>query len=123
MRIARADGIVFRVQFVHSAHDPKHPIAGAPGGLRQIVDDLAVSLRRRVTLCEVSVEVPETVQAEDGSVGVQLTVVPLGYGYSVCHYFDQFVKAEGRKRSFERAAKAARLDAGTKNDLALGLCL
>lgn len=108
MKVELKDGTLIRIQYVHSAHDPKNPVIGVPGGLRQVVDDLAASLRRRVTLCEISYAdfaldtPPEGVEAK-------LAYVPLGYGFSVCHYFDQFVKSEGRARSLDRAVRASGL--------------
>ena len=122
MRVATSSGPVYRVQFVHSAHDPKHPVEGQPGGLRQIVDNLATSMRRRVSLCEIGVETAGLVYDEaKGTLVPGVVTMPLSYGFSVCHYFDQFVKAEGRARSFERALHTVKLDKTTKEELSLAL--
>ena len=122
MRITASDGTQYRVQFVHSAHDPKHPIVGIPGGLRQMIDHLAASLRRRVTLCEISLVTGATqVSPETGEDYVAIQHTPVAYGFSVCHYFDQFVKAEGRLLSFERALKVSGLDEQTKADFEAAL--
>ena len=122
MKITASDGTQYRVQFVHSAHDPKHPVLGVPGGLRQMVDHLAASLRRRITLCEISVISGTTqVSAETGEDYVAIQFSPVAYGYSVCHYFDQFVKAVGRGSAFERALRVSGLDDQTKLDLIAGL--
>jgi hypothetical protein len=123
MRVTTSDGTTYQVAFVHSAHDIKHPLPGRPGGLRQIVDGLAKSLRRRVTLCEISVAdaAPEVTTSDVTPEDVKLTFTPLSYGFSVCHYFDQFVKAEGRARAFDRALRSSGLDATTKDELAVTL--
>lgn len=124
MRFTSADGIQYRAQFVHSAHDLKHPLPSHPGSLRQVVDDLARSLRRRVTLCEISEDVPVQVELSGGAEpeqGVQVTGRPLGYGFAVCHFWDQFVKAEGRRRSFFRALRASRLPREVKDGLTASL--
>lgn len=124
MRITVSDGTQYRVQFVHSAHDPKHPVVGTPGGLRQIVDHLALSLRRRITLCEISVISGTTaISPETGEEYVAIQHTPVAYGYSICHYFDQFVKAVGRASAFQRALKVSGLDEQTKAELedAVGL--
>lgn len=124
MRVATINGSVYRIQFVHSAHDAKNPVEGLPGSLRQIVDNLATSLRRRVTLCEIGQEGAGL--AYDPTTGTHVpgvVVMPLAYGFSVCHYFDQFVKAEGRSRSFHRALKNSKLDKGTREELLLALGL
>lgn len=119
MKIQSLDGTLYRVQFVHSAHDPKHPVQGVPGGLRQIVDHLAKSLRRRVTLCEVSVLNPEAdTDPETQEPRTTFVATPVGYGFSICHYFDQFVKAEGRRRAFVRALKASGLSDELRAELA-----
>ena len=121
MKITASNGTQYRVQFVHSAHDPKHPVEGVPGGLRQMVDHLAASLRRRVTLCEISVIAGSTqVSPETGEDYVAIQFSPVAYGFSVCHYFDQFVKAEGRLLSFERALKVSGLGEQIKADLEAG---
>jgi hypothetical protein len=118
MKITTADGTTYRVQFVHSAHDPKHPIQGVPGGLRQIVDHLARSLRRRVTLCEIAVLNPElSTDPETQEQRTTFTVTPVGYGFSICHYFDQFVKAEGRRRAFVRALKSSGLSPDVRSEV------
>ena len=120
MRFTSVDGTKYRAQFVHSAHDLKHPLPTHPGSLRQVVDDLARSLRRRVTLCEISEDVPETVELSGGvepEQGVTITGRPIAYGFAVCHYWDQFVKAEGRRRSFARALRFS----GLPEDVKLGL--
>ena len=110
------NGRVFRVQFVHSAHDIKHRLSGEPGGLRQLTDNLALSLRRRVTLCELSEVVTDTnLVGSDGAPVVH--VVPLGQGFALCHYHDQFVKATGRAYALGRAAKAAGLDEDTATEI------
>jgi hypothetical protein len=111
MRYTAGDGVTYAVTFVHSAHDIKHTLPGAPGGLRQIVDGLAKSLRRRVTLCEIArLDQTETLDPLTTDFIPTFTTVPLSYGFSVCHYFDQFVKAQGRARAFERALRASKLD-------------
>lgn len=122
MKIQTLDGTLYRVQFVHSAHDPKSPREATPGGLRQMADHLAKSLRRRVTLCEVSMlSADYDTDPETGEPRSTFTTVPLGYGFSICHYFDQFVKAEGRARSLTRALKAADLPREVREEL-LELC-
>lgn len=93
----------FRVQFVHSARELKTSRAAEhPGGLRQLVDNLAKSLRRRVSFAEVAlVETIKVTKKETAE-----SFVPLGQGYAVCHHTDNFVKKDGRGRALYRALKS-----------------
>jgi hypothetical protein len=103
------DGRVFRVQFVHSAHDQHQRIAGTPGSHRQLVDNIAASLHRRVTLCEVSeVQLDPVTKHEDGTPVKQVT--PLAQGLALCHHNDQFVKRVGRAYALVRALALSGLE-------------
>lgn len=116
MDFTATSGKTYRVQFVHSAHDLKQRLQGQPGGLRQFTDNLALSLRRRVTLCEISeVTVDPALVTEQGR--PVRVATPLAQGFSLCHYHDQFVKATGRDYALIRALKVSGLDEATKNEL------
>lgn len=106
----------FRVQFVHSAHDQRtsRNAVASPGGLRQFVDNLAASLRRRVTLAEIA-RVERIPVGGDGD--VRPSFVPLSQGFAVCHFIDQFNKAHGRERAFLRALSALNAPASVKDTL------
>lgn len=84
-----------RVVFCHSSHDKSFSPHANPGGLRDQVDCLAYSTRRRVTLCEISEVTCDVMGAP--------TVTPLVTGIALCHYTDQFVKLRGRAISLKRA--------------------
>jgi hypothetical protein len=128
MRVVTSDNFAYRVQFVHSAHDPKHLVVGVPGGLRQLVDNLAASFRRRVTMCEIAFETVKDVADEfEGTYrarpeGVDPAQVrqftPIAQGFAKCHRIDQFVKYIGRGRSLKRALRVSGLDAQTQQELA-----
>lgn len=106
-----------RVQFVHSAHDLNTSHAAAnPGGLRQFVDNLARSLRRRVTLAEIALMdvVPGATKRSEPVT----TFLPLAQGFAVCHHTDNFVKEEGRGRALLRALKVSGLSASDQELIA-----
>ena len=117
MDFTSASGKTYRVQFVHSAHDLKHRVSGQPGGLRQLTDNLALSLRRRVTLCEISEVTLDPVLVDSQGRPVRVAT-PLAQGFALCHYHDQFVKATGRAYSLDRALKVSGLDEDTKAEIA-----
>lgn len=123
MDYTASNGKTYRVQFVHSAHDLKHRHQGDPGGLRQITDNLALSLRRRVTLCEVS-EVTVDPQYLDHNLRPLKVATPLAQGFALCHFHDQFVKETGRLYALERALKFSGLDEQTCEEIAhfCGFC-
>jgi hypothetical protein len=104
----------FRVQFVHSARDLKTSRASDnPGGLRQLVDNLAKSLHRRVTFAEVADIVETTTAAKNKHVDkfVESVLTPVAQGFAVCHHLDNFVKRVGRARALYRALRIGQQDA------------
>src|SRR3954467_12640612 len=107
----------FRVQFVHSAHNLKESRGDInPGGLRQIVDNIAGSLHRRVSLAEIA-RIEEVPLMDEMS--PVTSYVPVAQGLAVCHWTDNFIKSDGRAYSLYRALKNARsLSTQTKDDLA-----
>ena len=130
MIVTTSNGKVYRIQFVHSPHDLKHLHPGTPGGLRQFVDNLALSLRRRVTLCEIAVwtgeeKLNEQSLAELAEEGVERwsrVFEPISQGFAICHYIDQFNKAQGRARALDRALHVCGLDKAIQNELADTYC-
>jgi len=100
METVARSGRQFRVQFVHSAHDINHRLGGEPGGLRQFVDNLALSLHRRVTLCEISLV--EEAPALTTDTEPQKVITALGQGFALCHHKDQFIKRVGRAYALKR---------------------
>lgn len=117
MDYTASNGKTYRVQFVHSAHNLKQRVQGQPGGLRQLTDNLALSLRRRVTVCELSeVTTDPTLQTEQG-LPVRLAT-PLAQGFALCHYHDQFVKATGRGYALARALDQSGLDEALADEIA-----
>lgn len=116
MTFTTSDGRNFRIQFVHSAHDLRYRNEGTPGGLRQLVDNLAASLRRRVTLCEISLVTLTGAVDGDGRALTQAT--PLAQGFALCHYHDQFVKRLGRGYSLARALSLGDFDVQTAAEIA-----
>lgn len=109
------DGHTYRIQFVHSAHDLKYRLQGTPGGLRQFVDNLALSLRRRVTFCEIS-RAEEALLTKDAPVTTVWT--PIAQGFALCHFHDQFVKREGRGYALKRALRVSGLSVEGQAELA-----
>lgn len=102
----------FRVQVTHSAHDLKKSFSFKnPGGYSQFVDNVAGSLGRRVSLTEIALV--ESVRPTKRSEAVTV-FVPLGYGLTLCHHTDHFVKDEGRGRSLFRAIRNARFEDGER---------
>lgn len=97
------DRKTYRVQFVHAAPTPYYD--ARPGSLRFIVEHLAASLGRRVTLCEIS-EVTYNPLIKDDLGRPAREFTPVAQGWAVCHYKDQFNKREGRMLSLHRALKA-----------------
>jgi len=97
MFVSVSDGRKFKVQFVHSSHDGKRAVA-SPGGLRQFVDNLAASLNRRVSFCEIS-EIDTKVVNGEPVTGF----VALSQGFALCHHKDQFNKRTGRAYCLDRA--------------------
>jgi hypothetical protein len=121
MTVTTTNGKTYRIQFVHSPHDVKHLRQGTPGGLRQIVDNLALSLRRRVTLCELAIWTGEehvTGTDDNGAVRWSRVFEVIAQGFAICHYFDQFNKSVGREQSLSRALKVSGLDRLTQEELA-----
>ena len=101
MRVETTSGKVYKIQFVHSSHDFNTTAPMAPGGLRQFVDNLARSVRRRVTFCDIS-----SVEAFAGD-GMgnpdNIIYTSLAQGFTLCYYKDQFEKKTGRVFALDRA--------------------
>ena len=114
MRITATTGATYRIQFVHSPHNMKSLHIGMPGGLRQFVDNLALSLRRRVTLCEIALASNPHVDEQGRLVH---DYMPIAQGFAICHYYDQFVKAIGRQKAFLRAVKHSSLSKQAREEL------
>jgi hypothetical protein len=97
MRITTSSGD-YKIQFVHSSHGFETIKPVTPGGLRQFIDNLACSLRRRVSFCDIS-----RVEPADG-VNVESPVyVSIAQGFAICYHKDQFDKKTGRAFSLDRA--------------------
>ena len=117
MPIVRVGDTSYRVQFVHSAHDLKNSRGyDNPGGVRQFVDNLASSLRRRVSFAEVSRI--EEVRASKRS-APETSYVPLAQGFAVCHHTDQFEKEYGRNQALVRALKLSRLPRDVQDGISI----
>lgn len=95
MQVTLKNGRRLKVQFVHSSHDFVTHEAIA-GGLRQFVDNLARSLSRRVTLCDIA-------DVTDGPVVDTKQYTSLAQGFAVCYYKDNYVKLAGRSLALARA--------------------
>lgn len=70
-----------------------------PGSYRHIVDDVARSLHRRISMCIIS-------EVAGGSTDTSITPItftPLAYGVAVCHWIDNFKKVAARSHGLERA--------------------
>lgn len=100
----------FRVQYVYSARDIKTSRAlEVPGTLRQFVDNLAASIRRRVALAEISRV--ERIEGLDPISNLPIvSYVPVAQGFAICHWQDNFSKVEARGRALYRALKLAKTD-------------
>ena len=110
MFVTLASGRELSIQFVHSSHDFKTQDSARPGGLRQITDNLARSLRRRVSLCEIADVTVEDATEQTGVAGSTTTsFVPIAQGFGVCHWIDQFDKLSGRAYSLDRALEVSGL--------------
>jgi hypothetical protein len=93
-----------RVSFVHSQYrqiDRQRVAFLETGRLRQLADWLALSLKRTVTLCELSVGV---------DIDGQRQWAPIAQGFALCHWTDQFVKRTGRALALKRALHVSLLD-------------
>ena len=111
MFVQLESGREFKVQFVHSSRGikkAKHDVP--PGGLRQFIDNLARSFKRRVTFCELSEVVTEP---KNGRLHV-----PIAQGFTKCSYEDQFDRTEGRAYAFSRALDTSHLTTPEKRELA-----
>jgi hypothetical protein len=93
----------YRVQFVHSSHDGSINRDATPGGLRQLVDNISISLRRRVTLCEISEVQFGALLTSDPASKTPNVYVPVSQGIAVCYKGDQFKKVAGRAFALDRA--------------------
>lgn len=113
-----SDGTRYRIQFVHSGHDLTVARDANPGGLRQTIDNLAKSIRRRVSFAEIARV--EMIQETKRGPQVQ-SFVPLSQGFSICYHGDAFVKSTGRGRAFYRALKQSGLDKSVQSELAVAL--
>lgn len=112
----------YRVQFVHSSHNPKEAAKTAhPGGLRQYIDNLARSLQRRVSFAEVSLLVsePNPESTRRNPLPDLEIAQPVSQGFAVCHNADTFVKNEGRDIALQRAIDLSGLPKDVKNALSL----
>lgn len=112
------DSQKFDIQFVHSSPDLKKSTGTYnPGGVRQVVDMLAMSFNRRVSAAFVStVEPVPSPDQPDTIVGEQIT--PIGMGFTQCYHSDNFNKHEGRGIALLRALTNARFTDGSKLTLA-----
>lgn len=113
MKIALDNGDMYKVQFVHSSHEYVSRKPASPGGLRQFVDNLALSLRRRVSLCDISKVTADAVI--DGKPTYAYT--SLSQGFAVCHWKDQFSKLIGRAAAFDRALSNSELPWEVQDDI------
>jgi hypothetical protein len=95
----------FKVQFVHASAEPG-TLTGRPNSLRFVVEHLAASLARRVTLCEIAEVTYDPVVKDDFGRPAQV-FTPISQGWAVCHHKDQFNKRTGRTISLHRALAAA----------------
>ncbi len=108
MKVSASSGREYKVQFVHSSHDfteSEKPVT--PGGLRQFVDNLALSLRRRVSFADISLVEHGNNYAEDTK---DVVYTSLGQGFALCHHTDQFHKKTGRAYAFDRALMNVRIN-------------
>ena len=90
-----------RVSFVHAQYkkiDRSAESLLSAGRLRQLTDWMALSLKRTVTLCELSVIV---------DVDGKAVPVPIAQGFALCHWTDQFVKKTGRVLALKRALRVS----------------
>jgi hypothetical protein len=125
MDITVSNGKTYRVQFVHSGHAVDRYNQGAPGSRRQFVDNMSLSLRRRVSLCEISVLTNRNPRFEYNPLTNEVrqntnvkSFDALSQGFALCHYNDQFDKKTGRKIALRRALKQSVLSVETRTDLA-----
>ena len=113
MKVSVSDGRAFKLQFVHSSHEFTSVKPVTPGGLRQFVDNLALSLRRRVSFADISLVEPDGVV--DGKPTFKYTSI--GQGFALCYYKDQFEKKTGRCYALDRALLVSGLDDQTQTEL------
>ena len=100
MFVKLSDGRDVRVQFVHSSHDLENIDHNVPGTLRQLVDYLSHSLRRRVSYAEIARVDLVTVDADGAPVR---DFLPEAQGFALCHWKDQFNRRTGREIALFRA--------------------
>jgi len=106
MLVKLSNGKALRVQFVHASHNGLQLQEPTPGGLRQLVDNLALSLDRRLTLCEISEVVEGEFLTSDPDSKTPRTYKPLAQGVALCYKKDQFKKLVGRSIALYRAVTA-----------------
>lgn len=109
MLVKLSNGKTIRIQFVHSSHSGFPVENPTPGGLRQLVDNIAFSLDRRITLCEIAEVKDGEFLTSDPESQVPRQYVPLAQGIAVCYKKDQFKKLAGRSIALIRALANAEL--------------
>jgi len=102
MTVTLSTGRTVKLHWVHSSHN--NVTREGAGAQRQMLDDLARTRGRRLSMCEVS-------QVDEGEYAT------LGQGIAMTHPNDTFRKDLGRKHSLGKALVAASLTRAERDDV------